>query len=280
MTDLERGIVCFLNEFHRSSMYIYEDYQMLHGVKYRKQMAKEDLEMIRRSYKGNCFEAAYQLKTYYMDNGLLSNTIVLKMRPKSPEIQEFQCIKIHNELDGTDHEYTHHAIEIFKEDGKYKVLDILHRDKNVWLESYLDDVCQTNNCPREQLRYDMGYLAPCHVLAGNMQELSDLMRYLDKKYKIGKPRLSLVNAAGDDGGEYLLSDDMIMDFDKFGRDFGASGEDVAMAYKRVYDLMMSMRFNMLHALCFGRIMRDPIMSFAMAEAIFDDEKMCEMMDGI
>lgn len=278
MTDLEIALVCFLNEHHRNNIYRYEKYQMLHNVKYRKEMPVKYLQMVRNQYRKNGFEAAYELKTYYMENGFLSNTIVLKMRPESPKIQEFRSIKIHSGLNGKDLEYTHHAIEVFKEDGKYKVLDILHRDHTVWLESYLDNVCSTNRSPRKQLRYDLGYLAPCHALAGNMQELSDLMRYLDKKYGIGKPRLSLINISGGNHEGCLLSDDMAMDFDDFGRMFGATGEEVVMAYKRIYDTMMTARFNVLHLLCLGHILRDPIISAAMAEALFDDTKMCQLME--
>lgn len=192
--------------------------------------------------------------------------------------RKFRSIKIHSGLNGTDLEYTHHATEVFKEDGKYKVLDILHRNHTVWLESYLNDVCSTNCCPRKQLRYDMGYLAPCHALAGNMQELSDLMRYLDRKYGIGKPRLSLINISGANHEGCLLSDDMAMDFDDFGRVFGATGEEVVIAYKRIYDTMMAVRFNMLHLFCLGQILRDPIISATMAEALFDDEKICQLME--
>ncbi len=278
MTDIEMAVVCFINEFHRTNSYRYEDYQMLHGVRYEKEMPRENLEMIRSNYKGSCLQAAYELKTCCIENNLLSNTIVLKMRPERPEIQEMQFIKIHSETDGRDYEYTHHAIEIFKEHGKYKVLDILHRDRAVWLESYLDEVCRTNNCPREQLRYDMGYLAPCHAFAENMQDLSDLMRYLDKVYKVGKPRLSLLNTAETGGKSYMISDDVIMNFDEFGREFGVSRETVIMAFKRVFDRLMGLRFNILHMLCLGHILRDPIMSFVMTEGLFDDEKICEVLD--
>ncbi|MDY3828421.1 MAG: hypothetical protein SOZ71_06520 [Clostridium sp.] len=115
------------------------------------------------------------------------------MRPESPEIREFTTIKVYSDISGDIKEYSHHAIEIFKEHGKYKVLDILHSDKVVWLETYLDELCKVNHCQRGQLRYDFGYLAPCHAFASNMQELSDLMRYLDKTYCIGKPRVTLMN---------------------------------------------------------------------------------------
>lgn len=90
MTDLELALVCFLNEFHRNSRYRHEKYQMLHDVKYRKEMPEKYLQMVRNQYGKNCFEAAYELKTYYMENGFLSNTIVLKMRPESPKIQEYK----------------------------------------------------------------------------------------------------------------------------------------------------------------------------------------------
>lgn len=279
MNDLEKGIVCFMNELHRNCIYRYEEYQLLHGLRYRKDMQEEKKALIREKYKGKCFKAAYELKTYYMENDLLSNTIVLKMRPKSPEIQGLNSIKIHSELDGIDYTYMHHTIEIFKENGRYKVFDILHRDKTVWLESYLDEVCKTNNCPREQLRYDMGYLAPSHVFAENMKELSDLMRYLDKTYKLGKPRLNLMNIANTEEEVLLLSDDLVMDFDMFGKKFGVSEREVFRAYQSIYDKMMGVRFNILHMLCLGHIMRDPIMKFSMAESLFDDEKMCKLIEG-
>lgn len=278
MTDLEIGIVHFINAYHKENTYRYENYQLLHGVKYRKEMSLDNLKLIREGYDDNSFEAAYELKTYYMENHIPSNTIVLKMRPKTPDQKEIEFIKIYSEKDNAECEYILHTIEIFKEHGKYKVLDILHSDKAVWLENYLDEVCKTNNCTIEQLRYDMGYLAPCHAFAENMQELSDVMRYLDKKCCIGKPRLNLVNTHGTGGSYDPLSDDMAMDFDAFGRMFGVSGEEVVKVYQKNYDRMMAIRFNMLHVLCMGRIMRDPIMSFKIAETLFDDAEICQMMD--
>ena len=112
MTDLEKDIVCFINELHRKNIYVYDKYQMLHNVKYKSEMDLEQRESIRRKYKNNCFEAAYELKTYYSENNFLSNTIVLKMRPETPDIQEFRNIKIHSDLDNKDYTYTHHAIEV------------------------------------------------------------------------------------------------------------------------------------------------------------------------
>ena len=286
MTDIEMAVVCFINEHHRRVIYRNEKYQMLHGVKYRREFDLEYTQKIRNKYNSNCFEAAYELKSYYAENGILSNTIVLKMRPESPEIREFTTIKVYSDISGDIKEYSHHAIEIFKEHGKYKVLDILHSDKVVWLETYLDELCKVNHCQRGQLRYDFGYLAPCHAFASNMQELSDLMRYLDKTYCIGKPRVTLMNLGEESPSGILikptegmlLSDDMAMDFDEFGRLFGEyDGKRIIATYQRVYDRLMTIRFNMLHILCLGHIMRDPIMKISIAAGIFDDAKICELM---
>lgn len=286
MTDIEMAVVCFINEHHRRVIYRNEKYQMLHGVKYRREFDLEYTQKIRNKYNSNCFEAAYELKSYYAENGILSNTIVLKMRPESPEIREFTTIKVYSDISGDIKEYSHHAIEIFKEHGKYKVLDILHSDKVVWLETYLDELCKVNHCQRGQLRYDFGYLAPCHAFASNMQELSDLMRYLDKTYCIGKPRVTLMNLGEESPSGILikptegmlLSDDMAMDFDEFGKLFGEYDEKRIIAtYQRVYDRLMTIRFNMLHILCLGHIMRDPIMKISIAAGIFDDAKICELM---
>ena len=289
MTDIEMAVVCFINEHHRRVIYRNEKYQMLHGVKYRREFDLEYTQKIRNKYNSNCFEAAYELKSYYAENGILSNTIVLKMRPESPEIREFTTIKVYSDISGDIKEYSHHAIEIFKEHGKYKVLDILHSDKVVWLETYLDELCKVNHCQRGQLRYDFGYLAPCHAFASNMQELSDLMRYLDKTYCIGKPRVTLMNLGEESPSGILikptegmlLSDDMAMDFDEFGKLFGEyDGKRIIATYQRVYDRLMTIRFNMLHILCLGHIMRDPIMKISIAEGIFDDAKICELMKNV
>ena len=289
MTDIEMALVCFINEYHRRVIYRNEKYQMLHGVKYRREFDLEYTQKIRNKYNSNCFEAAYELKSYYAENGILSNTIVLKMRPESPEIREFTTIKVYSDISGDIKEYSHHAIEIFKEHGKYKVLDILHSDKVVWLETYLDELCKVNHCQRGQLRYDFGYLAPCHAFASNMQELSDLMRYLDKTYCIGKPRVTLMNLGEESPSGILikptegmlLSDDMAMDFDEFGKLFGEyDGKRIIATYQRVYDRLMTIRFNMLHILCLGHIMRDPIMKISIAAGIFDDAKICELMKNV
>lgn len=287
MTDIEKAFVCIINKYHRRDIYCNEKYQMLHGIKYRKELNLEYIEKIRNKYISNCFEAAYELKTYYVENGILSNTIVLKMRPESPDIQGFTTIKVYSDVVGEVKEYSYHAVEIFKEHGKYKVLDILHSDKIVWLETYLDELCKANNCERNQLRYDFGYLAPCHTFASNMQELSDLMRYLDKIYCIGKPRITLLNMGEKSAADIFtrqtqgmfLSDDMAMDFDAFGREFGICDEKrIITTYQKVYKRLMSVRFNMLHVLCLGHIMRDPIVKISIAESIFDDEKICDLME--
>ena len=111
-----------------------------------------------------------------------------------------------------------------------------------------------------------------------MQELSDLMWYLDKTYKVGKPRMNFMNIpdVGDDA--LLLSDDLVMDFDLFGKLFGVSGTEVVKAYERIYDKMMSVRFNLLHMLCLGNIMRDPIVSETIRQGFFNDEAICDMVD--
>lgn len=278
MTDLETAIVCLTNEFQRLHAYRYEKYQLLHGVKYTKNMKEEHLNLLRSRYNGICLGAAYELKTYFMENGILSNTIILKMRPESSDMFGLQnSIRIHSELDGTDHEYTHHAIEIYKEHGKYKVLDVLHREQPLWLEEYLDQVCNSNHCSREQLRYDMGFLISCHAFAGNMQELVDVMRYLDKIYKIGKPKLSLMNLPEEDG-DMWLSDDIIMDFEKFGRSFQADVREVVAVWMRIYDVMMKIKYNNMYLLCLGKIMRDPLVSKAMEQLLFDNAGMCRLIE--
>ncbi len=50
MTDLEKEIVYLINEHHRKYIYRNENYQLFHNVKYRKQMSKEYLELIRKKY--------------------------------------------------------------------------------------------------------------------------------------------------------------------------------------------------------------------------------------
>lgn len=280
MNDLEIAIVCFVNEVHRKIAYRQDKYQMLHKVKYKKEIDREYILLLRDKYKRKCLEAAYELKTYYMENGILSNTIVLKMRPESANAQEIRTIKIHSESYNVDFEYTHHAIEVFKEHGKYKVLDILHTDKVVFLEEYLDDVCKANDCQRNQLRYDLGMLTPCHAFAGNMQEFSDVMRYLDKKYRIGKPRVSLMNVPKFEESSIILSDDIIMDFDEFGKFFNADYERVKNTWIRVYDRLTTIRLNILHMLCLEHIMGDPIISAVIVENLFDDAKICQLMEEI
>lgn len=277
MTDLENAIVYFLNDYQRQHCYIFEDYQLLHGVKYRREMEKNNINLLRSRYKNNSFEASYELKTYYIENHLLSNTIVLKRRPKKPEMKEIRNIKIYNEVENRVFEYTHHAIEIFKEDGNYKVFDVLHRDKSMLLEDYLEEICEVNHCQREHLRYDMGYLAPCHAFADNMQELSDLMRYLDKSYKIGKPRLNLIDIPSEEGG-MLLSDDMYMDFKEFGKKFGVEIDKVIEVWTRIYHNLFTVQYNLLHSLCLYNVMGEPLMKAFIKKILFTDSKICEMIE--
>ena len=278
MNDLEKMLVSFVNAYHRQNIYVKNDYQLLRGVRYSKTMNQKNVQMIRDKYPQNCFGAAYELKTYYSENGICSNTIALKMRPESPDRQEFRSIKIYSELDEKAHEYTHHAIEIYKEAGKYKVFDILHRNRTVWLEDYLDEVCQTNQCPRSQLRYDMGTLAPSHALADNMQDFSNLMRYLDKQYEIGKPRVTYINIASSDDEACLISDDMMMNFDDLGREFGVTGEEVILRLRKIYPFIVEVRNNLLHLRCKFQALGGQMIGDVIAEAMFDDEKMCGLIE--
>ena len=73
---------------------------------------------------------------------------------------------------------------------------------------------------------------------------------------------------------------MAIDFDEFGRCLGGyDGEEIIATYRKIYEELMSVRFNMLHLLCYGHIMRDPIMKLKMAESIFDDAIICELLEN-
>ena len=113
------------------------------------------------------------------------------------------------------------------------------------------------------------------------------MRYLDKVYCIGNPRITLMSlgekAESDEFTDLtegmLLSDDIAMNFKAFGRQFDEWDEKrIITTYQRVYDGLMAIRFNMLHVLCLGHIMRDPIMIISIAERIFNDAKICDLME--
>ena len=277
MTDMEIMIADLILACQQRNVYWYKKYQMLHGLKYQKNMAEETQEKIRRHCPANCYRAAFELKTYYMENGFLSNTIVLKMRPGSSEDKVILPIAIHSELDGTDHIYSHHAIEVFQEHGRYKVLDVLHNNKMVWLETYLDEVCRTNGCQRKQLRYDKGYLVSANTCAENMQGLMDLMTYLDKEYKLGLPRMNFINT-GNSEEEIWLSDDIAMDFKGLGKEFGADAQTVINTYHRIYDMIGSTQMELLKMMCYVRIIGDRILCRRLEEKMFDMSAMCQMIN--
>lgn len=279
MTQMEKDIVAFVNDMHRKYMYVPENYQLLHGIKYEKSMDQELQKKLINRYQHSSGKAAYELKTYYAENGILSNTIVLKMRPPRPDINEIFSICIPSELDGNKHEYPFHAIEIFCEDGKYKVFDVLHRRKVLFLENYLDELCKANNCERERLRYDMGLLASPHIKAGNMQELTDLLRYLDKKYKIGKPRFGMINTTSVNQ-TFFCSDEIFMDFDEFGRKYGVSSYETRTVFRRVLDSMYTIRNNCLMIKCHRMIARDIVSTMLVNQTILSDEFICKAIDGI
>lgn len=69
LDKLTKEIIRLINSYHREEVYIYEKYQLLHGVKYRKNMSEKNCSRIRERYRTNSFEAAYELKTYYIENG-------------------------------------------------------------------------------------------------------------------------------------------------------------------------------------------------------------------
>lgn len=98
MTDMEIMIADLILACQQRNVYWYKKYQMLHGLKYQKNMAEETQEKIRRHCPANCYRAAFELKTYYMENGFLSNTIVLKMRPGSSEDKVILPIAIHSDV--------------------------------------------------------------------------------------------------------------------------------------------------------------------------------------
>lgn len=118
-----------------------------------------------------------------------------------------------------------------------------------------------------------------YAFAGNMKEFTDVMRYLDKKYRIGNPVVNLCNFPDDVKGCWM-SDDVFIDFDKFGKEFNMDCEMAAKVWRSVYDKIMAIKINALHMLCLGQIMRDPIISITMSESLFDDEKICMLLDEL
>lgn len=275
MNDLEIACLSLFTEFQRKNTYKTEQYQMLHGVKYQKTMASNWGEQFRAKFQNNCYGAAMELKTYYAENGIPSTTVVLKMRPTSPEIQEIVNLQVYSEIEKKDIVYTHHAIEIFKEHGRFKILDILHSDKVEWLETYLDKICAWNHCTRDRLRYDMGYLAPCHAFATNMDVMAEIMRYLDKIYCIGKPRLNLIDVC--DSGMYL-SDDIAMNFTEFGKLYSCNAEEVMRTFASVHDKVMGIQMTQLFMRGLGQIVGDPFITDSMANSIFDNATLCKLID--
>lgn len=269
LSDVDIAVVATQNDGYRRSRYIPGRYQLLHGVKYNKKLVPELISKIREKYTGNCTGAAYELKTYYMENGIQSNTIVLKMRPESDDMNTVVGIKI----PGYEGEYSHHTIEVFVEYDTFKVLDVLHRDGPVLLEAYLDKVCRVNNCPRSQLRYDSGYLAPMNAYAPNMGAINDLLMYLDKVYGVGKPRCSLLNVP--DEKSLWSSDDVAMDFEDMASKFGMSKKDVMVRYYFVMGLLNKLRCNMLFTLSFGYALG---MQDKMLDTLLDDTSTCMMLE--
>lgn len=103
------------------------------------------------------------------------------------------------------------------------------------------------------------------------------MRYLDKEYKIGKPRCNLINNTMDRGAAMILSDDIVMDFDEFASIVGADVHEIYSTWKRVYDKMRTVQFNLLYMICYGRIACEPMIVLPLVEKIFDDEMLYQMI---
>ena len=103
---------------------------------------------------------------------------------------------------------------------------------------------------------------------------------MDKKYGIGKPRLTLGCCDQKEDRGIFISDDIFMNFQMWENEFGVGHETLCPVFRSVYHKLMGIRFNTLHMLCLGHIMRDPFISFSMAEVLFDDDKICMIMDEL
>ena len=117
-------VIELINEMHKASVFKKEDFD---GYK--------DNEAIRSKYNGNSLGAAYALKARYIDENIMSNTIVFKLRPNVSNSELIRQIK---SSEGESASYFH-AVEIVVSHGKFKVLDVLNTDDTITLSKYLDN---------------------------------------------------------------------------------------------------------------------------------------------
>lgn len=163
----------------KASAYNPDEFNLLEDVH---ELNADSINSVRETHAGCSVASAYELKTYYADKGLESATLTLKLKDKFSMLKVTECV-----------ERKLHAVEVVYVHGKYKVLDVNHSDKTVWLETYLDTLCEINNISKEDLTYDILCYTTNSSLSDNNGILTDLAIWLDTIYKIGSSPVSLLN---------------------------------------------------------------------------------------
>ena len=253
-------IIELINKMHKTSVFKKEDFD-----------GCEDNETIRSKYNGNSLGAAYALKASYIDKNIMSNTIVFKLRPDDSKSELIRQIKSSEEAQAS----YFHAVEIAVSHGKFKVLDVLNTDVNITLSNYLDNLCKVNNVSKDELRYDLGMLAPTNINTSNNKVLMTLLNYLDRTYKIGKPYGAVIDVKSDD--IMLISDEVVLDISEFCKESVIDTEGLDKIWLDIYGKLLYYRMNILIALCSKKLSISDLLYSDIEQLMFSDDDALKFM---
>lgn len=225
-------------------------YTMLRNLRFVKKLPVETIQELRSKYHRKCMHVAFELKNWYTNNGIKSNTLCLRRRMETEKGDYRLEIKVPDD-NGNIHSYTHHAVEVFFEHGKFKLIDALHSTEVVWLEAYLDELCKVNKCERSDLCYDLGLLAPTNLVARNMHMFNELLYFIDRVYKIGQPKCIVLFDDTEECVPMLASDVVRYDFSKLLGEIGISvtHEFFIHRWMQVYDALTTEWMRIIAPIC-------------------------------
>ena len=253
-------VIELINEMHNASVFKKEDFD-----------GYDDNEAIRSKYNGNSLGAAYALKSRYIDKNIMSNTIVFKLRPDVSNSKLIRQIKSSEESSAS----YFHAVEIAVSHGKFKVLDVLNTDDSITLSNYLDNLCKINNVDKDELRYDLGMLAPANINTHNNKVLMTLLNYLDRTYKIGKPYGAVIDVKNDD--IMLISDEVVLDISEFCKESGIDIKGLDKIWLDIYGKLLYYRMNILMALCSRKLSISDLLYQDIEQLMFSDDDALKFM---
>ena len=222
------------------------------GKPFCKKFTEAELVSIRSKYDRKCMELAFQLKGWYTSNNMYSNTVCFR-RKMDVANDDVKLQLLVRDSEKNLHDYTHHAVEVYFNNDRFKVIDPLHYNEVIWLDRYLDMLCEANNCDRSGICYDIGMLVTSNISAPNLKMFNMLVYWMDKQYRIGSPQCFVLFDEFNKMPDYhkLCSDIVCYDFSKLLLEFDlyVTAKEFQDRWMYLYNKMITIWINQLAPMC-------------------------------